>query len=432
MGRQKMEEMDLQAARSELRTVDHNAAEFCAPNADVRAEAWRDLRERCPVGRSENYGGYWLLSDYASVAEALRNADVFSHRHDPEAEDGINYIGVNGLPRMDWPELAIGEAYGEHHAYLRHVLNPFFSPRVVRRFEPVMQQVAGWLLDQHVESGSIDLMNDYITPVTSISTLLFLGFSPDLWQDTADMFHSIFGLAPDSPEYAHTINVAVPRLMEALTSATKAARENPTGDLLSAIALLEFEGQLLDDQHLWSLVSNIVGGGVDTTNNVTARGLHRLSVDQSLRARVIADPSLIDASCEEALRLYPSGQAGAATVVEDISIGGEQLRRGDHIVITISGANRDPKMFPNPDTFDLDRTSNRHLAFGLGVHRCLGAHVARQVYRVMVAEILNRIPDYVVDEAGIVEYGGNPYLMGLWTMPATFTPVPKLDIARPW
>src|ERR1700678_682246 len=159
MGRFQVEQMDLEIAQSDLRTVDHNAPEFCAPDAAVRAEAWRGLRERCPVGRSEKYGGYWILSDYDSVAEALRDSVVFSHRYDPEAEDGINYTGVNGFPRMDWPTLAIGEAHGEHHTYLRHVLNPFFSPGAVRRFEPVMRQVAGWLLDQHVESGSIDLMD---------------------------------------------------------------------------------------------------------------------------------------------------------------------------------------------------------------------------------------------------------------------------------
>jgi cytochrome P450 len=224
----------------------------------------------------------------------------------------------------------------------------------------------------------------------------------------------------------------MPRLIEALMSAAKSARENPSGDLLGAIASLEFEGQLMDDQRLWGIVSNLIGGGVDTTNNVTAHGLQHLSANQPLRARVIADPKLIDASCEEALRLYPSGQAGASTVTQDVSLGGQELRRGDHVVITISGANRDPKMFPDPDEFEVDRTSNRHLTFGLGIYRCLGAHLARQIYRVMVAEILNRIPDYVVHEDSIIEYDGNPYIMGVFKMPATFTPVPKLGIAKPW
>jgi cytochrome P450 len=424
--------VDLQGVQFDFRTVDHNAAPFCAPDSAVRAEAWRELRERCPVGHSENHGGYWILSNYATVSEALRNSDVFSHRYDPDSEDGIHYVGVNGYPRMDWPQLAIGESYGEHHTYLRRVLNPFFAPPVVARFEPVMRQVAGWLLDQYVSIGSIDLMNDYIAPVTAISTLLYLGLPPDLWHDTSDVYHSIFGLAPDSPEFAHTINVAMPRLMGALISAANAARENPTGDLLSAIASLEFEGQLMEDQHLCSVLSNLIGGGVDTTNNVTAHGLHHLSTDQSLRTRVIGDPSLIDRTCEETLRLYPSGQAGASTVVQDVSMGGEQLRRGEPVVVSISAANRDPDMFSNPDTFDIDRASNRHLAFGLGVYRCLGAHLARQVYRVMVAEVLNCIPDYAIDEAEMVEYGGNPYIAGVWKMPATFTPMPKLDLPRPW
>jgi cytochrome P450 len=372
------------------------------------------------------------MTDYASVAEALRDSDTFSHRYDPEADDGIDYNGVNGLPRMEWPSLAIGEAYGEHHSYLRRVLNPFFSPLSVRKFESKMHQVARWLLDQHVESGSIDLMNDYIVPMTSISTLLYLGLSADLWKDVADAYHSIFGLSPATPEYTHTVTVAMPRLMDALVSATKAAREHPSDGLLSAIAALEFEGEAMDDQHLYGVVSNLIGGGVDTTNNVTAWGLRHLSDDPPLRDRVIADRALIDAACEEALRMYPSGQSGALTVTKDVEIGGEQLRRGDHVVITFSGANRDPEVFPNPDTFDIDRTTNRHLTFGLGPYRCLGLHLARQVFRVMVTEVLDRIPDYVVDQAAMVEYSGNPYIMGVFQMPATFTPVPKEGVPRPW
>ncbi|OBB14654.1 hypothetical protein A5761_01780 [Mycolicibacterium setense] len=427
-----MDGLDAEQARSDFRHVDHHAAEFCSSDADTRAEAWRNLRERCPVGRSESHGGHWILSDYASVAEASRDSEKFSHRYAPDALDGVNYIGRMGIPRLDLPELGISEAYGERHTYLRQVLNPFFTPRAVRRLEPVIRQLAGWLLDQHVEAGSIDLMNDYITPVTSISTLLFLGFRADLWRDAAAVFHTISGLAPDSAEYADTVSVTMPRLMDALLSATKAARKDPSDDLLSAIACLEFEGRLMDDQQLWSVLSNIVGGGVDTTNNTTARGLHQLSADQSLRSRVVADPRLIDAVCEESLRLYPSAQVLTSTVEEDTSSGNEQLRRGDTVILSFSSANRDPKVFASPDTFDVNRASNRHLSFGLGVHHCLGAHVARLSFRVMVASILNRIPDFTVDVAGMVEYEGNPYLLGVWAMPAKFSPAPKVGIAKPW
>jgi cytochrome P450 len=213
--------------------------------------------------------------------------------------------------------------------------------------------------------------------------------------------------------------------MDALMSTPKAARENPSDDLLSAIVSLEFERQVMDDQHLRSVLSNLVRRWSRYDEKTTARGLHCLSGEQSLRPRVIADPRLIDATCEETLRCIPCAQVMTCTVSQDISIGDEQLRRGEPAVVCISGANRDPKIFPNPDTFDVDRTSNRHMPFGLGVHRCLGAHVARQLFPVMVAEILNRIPDHVVDEASMVEYSANPYRLGVRTMPATFTPPPS-------
>ncbi|WP_375501495.1 cytochrome P450 [uncultured Jatrophihabitans sp.] len=427
-----MGQLDSQTAHADLRGVDHNAAPFCAPDVAVRAAAWKELRERCPVGRSDQYDGYWILSDHASVAEACRNGEIFSNRYEPDADDGINYIGENGYPRMDWPELAIGEAYGEHHSYLRRVFNPLFSPTAVRRFEPAMRQVASWVLDQRVEDGAMDLMNDFVTPVTAISTLLFLGLPADLWQDTADVYHSIFGMAPDTAEFTHTVEITMPRLMDAFLSAAKAARHDRAEELLGAIARLEYDGELMNDEQLTKVLTNMVGAGVDTTNNTTARGLHQLAADPALRAAVMADRRLIDATCEETLRMYPSAQVMTCTITQDVEFAGQQLRRGEPAVLSLSGANRDPKVFADPDVFHVERTSNRHLAFGRGVHRCLGAHVARQMFRVMVAEILDRVPDYVVDDAKVVEYGGNPYLMGVWSMPVTFTAAPQLGVKRPW
>jgi cytochrome P450 len=411
--------------------IDHNEAKYAGPFA-VRVAAWSQVRQACPVAYSPRHGGYWVLSDHASVALASRDSETFSHRYAPDAEDGIDYIGESGIPRPAYPELGIGEAYGEHHRYLRRVLNPFFMPPAVRVFEPAMRQAASWALDQHIAKGSLDLIDDYIAPVTAISTLSFMGLPTGQWRETSEMFHAALGYKPGSAEHERVVSEQMPALVDALVSATRTRRDDPRDDVLTAIAQLQIDGQLFNDDELAQILFNIVGGGVDTTNNLTGRSLRHLGAQRRLRRQLIEDPALIEPACEEFLRLYPSVVTLTRTLTADISLGELTLRRGDHVLIAHAAANRDPAEFPDPDDFDLQRFPNRQLSFGLGVHRCLGAHVARQIFRVMASEVLRRIPDYMIDESGVREYTGGSSTTGLWSLPATFTPGQSLDTPQPW
>lgn len=414
----------------ETSAVDHNEPQYAGALAS-RVAAWSELRERCPVARSNQHGGYWILSDYESVALASRDSATFSHRYDPAAEDGLDYIGESGIPRPAYPKLGIGEAYGDHHRYLRRVLNPFFMPPAVRAFEPKMRLAAQWALDQHIGAGSMDLIDDYIAPVTALSTLSFMGLPIDQWRATSDMFHAALGYKPGSPEHERAVAEQMPALVESFVSATRARRDDPRDDVLTAIAGLRIDGREFDDGELAEVLFNIVGGGVDTTNNLTGRSLRHLAAEPALRQRLINDPALVDQAGEEFMRLYPSVVTLTRTVTCDVEVEGATLRRGDHALIVHAAANRDPAEFPSPDEFELERHPNRHLSFGLGVHRCLGAHVARQIFRVMVGEVLSRIPDYRIDESGVREYIGGSSTTGLWTLPAAFTAGPSLGTPDP-
>lgn len=411
--------------------IDHNEAKYAGP-LDIRVAAWSELRRSCPVAHSSHHGGYWILTDYESVALASRDSATFSHRYAPNADDGIDYIGESGIPRPAYPELGIGEAYGEHHRYLRRVLNPFFMPPAVRGFEPTMVQAASWALDQHITRGALDLIDDFIAPVTAISTLSFMGLPTEQWRETSDMFHAALGYKPGTADHERAVSEQMPALVDAFVSAARARRDDPRDDVLTAIAALRVDGRLCNDEELAQILFNIVGGGVDTTNNLTGRSLRHLSAQPELRRKLIEDPTLIDPACEEFLRLYPSVVTLTRTLTADIALADATLRRGDHALIAHVAANRDPGEFPDPDHFKLSRSPNRHLSFGLGVHRCLGAHVARQIFRVMIGEVLNRIPDYKIDESGIREYVGGTSTTGLWSLPATFTPGPSLETPRPW
>jgi len=172
-------------------------------------------------------------------------------------------------------------------------------------------------------------------------------------------------------------------------------------------------------------------GGVDTTTSQTALTLLHLGTHPELRQQLIDHPELYRTATDEFLRYFSVNQQLSRTVTRDATVGGQQLRRNDRVVISWLAANHDEQEFEHADEVVLDRTPNRHLAFGLGPHRCIGSHLARLMSEVMVRAVLARIPDYQVDLDGVYQYRGNPSMTGLGELPVTFTPVVSRGTSQP-
>jgi cytochrome P450 len=153
--------------------------------------------------------------------------------------------------------------------------------------------------------------------------------------------------------------------------------------------------------------------------------LLHLGTHPDLRQQLIDDPQLYRTATDEFLRYFSVNQQLSRTVTRDVVLGGQQLRRNDRVIISWLAANHDEHEFERPDDIVLDRSPNRHVAFGLGPHRCIGSHLARVMFEVMVKAVLDRIPDYRVDTNGVYEYLGNPSMTGLGRLPVTFTPRAK-------
>jgi cytochrome P450 len=209
-------------------------------------------------------------------------------------------------------------------------------------------------------------------------------------------------------------------------------RRDPGEDLISRLVTQEIEGRQMTDDELVAVIWNLIGGGVDTTTSLTSLALVQLADQPELRDRLAGDPGLLAAACEEYLRWTSVNETLTRTCTRDTVLGGQQLRRGDFVMMSWLAADFDPAVFTDPDTVDVDRSPNPHLAFGVGPHRCIGLHVARVMFEVMMSEVLTRIPDYVVDRAGTTYYQGNPKLYGVVTMPVTFTPGTPLGADRPF
>ncbi|HZQ31337.1 MAG TPA: cytochrome P450 [Mycobacterium sp.] len=402
---------------------DHHSDEFNLNELRINA----DLRRRCPVAWNEHYGGFWFVTGYDAVTQAARDGDTFAHKFEPDAADGVNYQGEMGVPRPEGqPALGIGEVDGPYHQALRRALTPFFSPGAVDKMRPFMEQSVHWFLDQRIGDGRMDLVLDYASPVPAILTMRLMGLPYDNWRLYANLFHSVMAVSQDSDEYAAAI-AEVPAMMEGLLKFAAARREHPGEDLTSFLVQFEFDGRRLDETQLLDILWNLIAGGVDTTTSQTALTLLHLGIHPALRQQLIDDPDLYRTATDEFLRYFSVNQQLSRTVTRDVELGGQHLRRNDRVIISWLAANHDEREFERAGEVVLDRSPNRHVAFGLGPHRCIGAHLARVMSAVMVKAVLDRIPDYRVDVDGVQQYVGNPSMTGLGTLPVTFTPGPSRE-----
>jgi len=405
---------------------DHHSQAF----HDSRHAEWAKLR-RCPVAFNPNYGGFWVVSGYNEVAAVSRDADTFSSRYVPESVDGIDYLGITGIPRMvGIPPAGIAEAEGPVHQALRRVINPFLLPGAVDRLKPMIEAAATWFLDQRIESGEMDLVLDFTNPVPAVLTMQIIGLPVDSWQYYGELFHATVAHKPGMSEYDAAL-ANVPAMIAELLAEAEARRRQPTGDLLSELVQLRVErDRALTDDEISAVLWNLVGGGLDTTTSLTSLSLHYLDAHPDLRQQLIDHPELLRTATEEFLRFTSVNETLTRTVTRDVELGGQQLKRGDYVLISWLSANHDEAEFEHPDQVVLDRSPNHHLAFGVGPQRCIGMHLARTMYQVLMTEVLSRIPDYRVDREAARFYQGNPELTGLVRMPVTFTPGPRTGPAE--
>lgn len=397
---------------------DHHNKEF----HDNRHAEWAELRS-CPVAFNPRFGGFWVVSGYEEVESVARDGETFSSLYVSESDDGIDYLGISGMPRAKTTQsLGIGEVEGPLHTTLRRAINPFLSPLAIAALEPLMSRVAAWFLDQVIETGHIDLVADLTNPVPAILTMEAVGLPLDGWRRYADLFHCVVAYRPGHPEFDQAI-AHVPAMLADLNAEAASRREAPRDDLFTALVELRVGGELaLTDAEVGRVLWNLVGGGLDTTTSLTSLVLHHLDQHPDLRHQLIDHPELVPSATEEFLRFFSVNETLTRTVTRDVELGGQQLRRGDHVMLSWLSADRDETKFECPDQVILDRAPNPHLALGIGPHRCIGMHMARTMFQVLLREVLTRIPDYEIDRSAVRFYEENPQLNGVMAMPARFSP----------
>jgi cytochrome P450 len=400
--------------------------------AQNRHAEWATMRQ-CPVAHNSRYGGFWVVSGYDEVAAVSRDGATFSSKYEEDSPDGIEYIGIMGVPRMPGvPSAKIAEVEGPTHVTLRRLLNPFMLPSAVAEYRPFIEQCATWLLDQKIADGQMDMVSDFTNPVAAILTMKMVGLPCESWTYYAEVFHSVNSHEKGTEGFTRSREMMAEMISE-LERVAEERRHDPREDIISKLVALEVEGgRHLRQDELIGVLWNLIGGGLDTTTSLTSFSLYHLDAHHSLRQRLIDDPELLSTATEEFLRFTSVNETLSRTVTKDVELGGQHLKRGDFLVLSWLSANFDEKVFDRPNEVILDRSPNPHMAFGVGPHRCIGMHIARSLFEVMMREVLTRIPEFVVDRERTEFYKGNPELAGVVTMPVTFPPGTPVGVDRPF
>lgn len=381
-------------------------------------EAWAALRARCPVSWTPLNGGHWTVAGYEEVSAAFRDWETFSSaRTDPE-RSSIS-IASSRIPLLIPEELD-----PPRWKPLRRILAELLAPNAVENLRPRVEHWVDHCIDGFVERGHADLAHELAVPIPSLVTMEWLGWPQDEAAEAASVFHDMAKHVPGSAGYQASA-ARFQWLAGRVAEEVRARRARARDDALSVIARYEVDGEQLPADVAESIVLLTIGGGVDTTTALTSAALVHLGTHPEDRRRLIREPELLDVATEEFLRVYPPARTHARTVRTDAELAGCPMRAGDRVLLSEVSANRDGRAFPEPDSFLVDRFPNRHVSFGVGIHRCPGSHLARLEFKVTIREVLRRLPDFVLDEGGVVEYPNWSMIGGWGSIPVTFTPGPR-------
>ena len=397
--------------RSEIITgqVSDWATDFSHLEPEWSADPYRiqdDLRQRCPIAHTERFGGAWLPTRYDDVAAIAYDTERFSSRA---------IIVSNFRPP---PELApvggsppISSDPPFHHD-ARKLLLPAFTKSAVSRQEPATRAFCHSLIDAFAGREVVDAATDYAQhiPIRVIADML--GFppadGPQFREFVEDLLEGI-NLPPE--ERIERVS----RLFDYLLAQVHDHLGNPREDLTTYLIDAELYGEKLTADHVVGTMALLLIAGIDTTWSAIGASLWHLAKTPDDRRRLVAEPGLLPTAIEEFLRAY-APVTMARLVKEDVHWRGVDMTADDWILLSFPAANRDPAQFDRAGEVVIDREINRHAAFGLGIHRCLGSHLARMELRVALQVWLERIPEFALADPSVVTWSAGQ-IRGPRTLP---------------
>lgn len=411
-----------QTHRTPVFQFDRHAPDYRDKFLDITEE----MQSKCPMAWSDTHGGHWVAAGSDEVFNLVRSPDV-SNDHDIKGvRKGYKGIMIPTAERASGVRGGILEMDDPEHREFRALLNPYLSPAAIKKWIPIIDEVVRASLDEKIESGRIDFIDDLANIVPAVITLAMLGVPIKKWEVYCEPVHAAIYTPPNSPDIARIGELHRTMGIDLLTNLFE-IRENPRPGLINAIADVEVLGEKPDDMELLGILSLLIGGGFDTTTALTAHSLEWLGENPDERERLSTErDTLLDSATEEFLRFFTPSPGDGRTFAADCEFKGTEFKEGERLWLSWAMANRDPELFDDPNSIDMERKGNRHFSFGLGVHRCVGSNLARTVFKRMLLAVLDRMPDYKCDPEGTVHYDSIGVIQGMRHLPANFTPGKRL------
>ena len=377
------------------------------------AFAW--MRKEAPAFYDEA-AGVWGISRYADVREISKDPETFSNA------GGIR-PDSDALPMMidtDAPE----------HVRRRRLVSEGFTPRRIRESEEGIRVICDAIIDRVCERGSADFVRDIAAPLPMIVIGDMLGVAPEdrdallRWSD--DMLSALGSPDPTAMDRAALAAMEYAQYITAVVEQRR--RDHQSDDLIGTLVHAEIEGDRLDESSLIYESLLILIGGDETTRHVISGGMYQLLTHPDQLAQLAADRTKLRTAIEEMLRWVSPLKNMARTMTRDVELHGQTLRKGQKLLLLYPSANRDEAVFADPESFDIGRTPNDHMAFGFGAHFCLGNRLARMEMAVMFDRLLDRLPDLSLVTDDEPPRRAANFASGYTTMPVTFTPTAPVGV----
>jgi cytochrome P450 len=341
-----------------------------------------DLRTECPVAHSDRWGGFWALTRHDDIVAAALDTDVFISGKKATIPDSA---GADRPPR---PPL---ESDRPQHTEYRRLLAPYFTPGRAEQSREQIRAIAVDLIESAIELGDCDLVPVVALPLPALVLCSFLALPSDDWTRLKQWTAAVIDAARAGDQETHAAaNEALYGYVRSVVEDRRAQPHEPAVDPITGLLELEINGRLLDDDEVTGVVRLLLQAGHNTTTNGIGSAYRYLASHPGDQARLRADPGLIPTAVDELLRAFSPAQLLARTLTRDVELHGKTMHAGEKVALFWASANRDSTIFEDPETIDLGRKPNRHVAFGHGIHRCIGAHIARLEICIAIEKLLER------------------------------------------
>jgi cytochrome P450 len=352
------------------------------------------VRNAPPVFWTPRNGGHWMLISHAAIFNAARDTETFSSEMVPKAHMEAMLAKLPpGTPHI--PLVVPITLNPPEHTKYRAPLNRPFGPKAINALKDSIRALANELIDRVAASGQCEFMRDIAEPLPVSVFLKMMGLPLSRMAEYRELVRA--HLSDPEPDPRNAVK-KLWQITASMRDTLQARREQPQDDIISLLWQIQIDGQPLTMNDMENYCALLFIAGLDTVMNGMGHGVRHLAGDPALQAELRKNPQRINEATEELLRRY-TFTIPPRIIGKDAEFEGVSLKKGERAMLFLPAADLDPKEYPNPEKFDLDRQNSVHIAFNAGPHRCLGSHLARVELQIVYEQMLARLPEFRLDPA---------------------------------